>query len=265
MSTTSQQHSDHAMAETNHNRHSQGNSHAEVPASTQAELTISDKINTNTSVSLLIDIRDMNGNAVTEFDRFQEQVMHLIAVSDDLQIFQHLHSVYQGNGRFEAKAQFPQPGNYTLFSDYKPVGQAEQVAILKVQVDGTGAATAQIDWSYTKTFEQTIVDFAPTKAPIKVGEDITLGFALQDADTHQPVTDLQTYLGEKGHLVILRQSSALSREDYVHAHAVQNTPANQVHFATRFPRSGNYKLWGQCNRNGKIITADFWGRCIIGR
>jgi len=34
--------------------------------------------------------------------------MHLIAVSDDLQVFQHLHPGYKGNGRFEVETQFPQ-------------------------------------------------------------------------------------------------------------------------------------------------------------
>lgn len=227
MSTTTQQHSDHAMAETNHNHHSHGNSHAEAPALTQAKLTTSGKISPNTPASLLIEIQDVNGNAINQFNRFQEQVMHLIAVSDDLQVFQHLHPIYQGNGRFEVEAQFPQSGNYTLFSDYKPVGQAEQVSVLKTQVDGNIAGTAQIDWSYTKTFGQTIVGFAPTKTTIKVGEEVTLRFNLQDAATHQPVTDLQPYLCEKGHLVILRQSSALSREDYIHAHAVQNLSTGQ--------------------------------------
>jgi len=258
MSTTAQQHSNHAMVETTHNHHSHENSHTEASAFTQAKLTASGKISPNSSASLQIDIQNVNGNAITQFDRFQEQVMHLIAVSDDLQFFQHLHPVYQGNGRFDVKAQFPRSGNYTLFSDYKPVGQTEQVSVLKTQVDGNLAGTAQIDRNYTKTFGQTIVGFAPTQTTVKVGEEVTLRFNLQDAATHQPVTNLQPYLGEKGHLVILRQSSVLSREDYIHAHAVQNTPANQVHFVTRFPQPGMYKLWGQFNRNGEIVTADYW-------
>ncbi|MBD2695202.1 hypothetical protein H6G68_26375, partial [Anabaena catenula FACHB-362] len=45
---------------------------------------------------------------------------------------------------------------------------------------------------------------------------------------------------------------------YIHAHALNNTPTGQVHFMTSFPQAGKYKLWGQFNRNGKIITADFW-------
>jgi hypothetical protein len=65
-------------------------------------------------------------------------------------------------------------------------------------------------------------------------------------------------LGEKGHLVIVKQSSPLTKLDYIHAHGVKDSPSNQVEFITSFPRSGVYKLWGQFNRNDKIITADFW-------
>lgn len=257
MKSAHHQNTAHAMNEAGHHT-GHGLSHVDATTSTQAKLTTSGTVTLNTPASLQIDVQDANGNAIAQFDHFQEQVMHLIAVSDNLQVFQHLHPIYKGNGRFEVEAQFPQAGGYTLFSGYQPTGQTEQVSVLKTHVDGNTAPTAEIDWSRTKTFGQTVVDFAPTQATIRAGEEVTLRFNLQDATNHQPINDLQPYLGEKGHLVILRQSSSLSREDYIHAHAVQNTPANQVHFATHFPQPGTYKLWGQFNRNGEIITADYW-------
>uniref|UniRef100_B8HZN0 YtkA-like domain-containing protein n=1 Tax=Cyanothece sp. (strain PCC 7425 / ATCC 29141) TaxID=395961 RepID=B8HZN0_CYAP4 len=262
ITTITQQHSEHSVAETSHSHDSHGNTHSPPSPSTQATLTVPDKIRPNTPVSLQVDVKDQNGNALTQFDRFQEQIMHVIAVSQDLQIFQHLHPTYQGNGRFVVATHFPKSGNYTLFSDYQPAGQAEQVSVLKTKVDGDTPFVSQINWSRTKTFGQTIVSFAPAKVAIKAEEDVTLQFNLEDATTQQPITDLQPYLGEKGHLVILRQSKNLSRKDYIHAHAVQNTPANQVHFVTSFPQPGKYKLWGQFNRNGNIITADYWVEVI---
>lgn len=241
---------------TTHTAH--GNDHANTSASTQARLTTAGVITPNTSTTLQIDVQDSKGEAISQFDQFQEQIMHLIAVSDDLQVFQHLHPTYKGNGRFEVKVQFPQSGNYTLFSDYQPAGQPEQVSVLKTQVAGNNVPAPQANWSRTKTFNETIVGFVPNQATIRAGEDVVLRFNLQDANRNQPITDLQPYLGEKGHLVILRQSPALARENYIHAHAVKNTPTNQVHFATRFSQPGRYKLWGQFNQNSEIITADFW-------
>lgn len=250
----------HSTTHTPHSEHE--DDHANTSTSTQAKLTTTSVITPNTSTTLQINVHDQDGKAIAQFDQFQEQIMHLIAVSDDLQVFQHLHPTYKGNGRFEIETQFPQSGHYTLFSDYQPTGEAEQVSVLKTQVEGDNPPAAQVDWSYIKTFGQTKVSFAPTVATIKTGEEVILQFDLQDMASNQPITDLQPYLGEKGHLVIVRQSPALTRANYIHAHAVHDTPSNQVHFATRFPQPGKYKLWGQFNRNGEIITADFWVEVI---
>lgn len=255
-------HSDTAHAEeTKHSHpttHATSHDHASSSTSTQAKLTTAGVITPNTPTTLQIEVQDKDGNEIAQFDQIQEKIMHLIAVSNDLQVFQHLHPIYKGNGRFEVETQFPKSGNYTLFSDYQPTGQAEQVSVLKTQAAGNNPSAADVNWSRTKTFNKTVVGFAPTQATIRAGQEIIFRFNLQDATSYQPITDLQPYLGEKGHLIILRQSSALTREDYIHAHAVHKTPANQVHFATRFPQPGRYKLWGQFNRNGEIITADYW-------
>ncbi len=50
----------------------------------------------------------------------------------------------------------------------------------------------------------------------------------------------------------------LAAKDYIHAHAVKDSPDGQIEFMTKFPKPGKDKLWGQFNRNGKIIVADFW-------
>jgi hypothetical protein len=50
----------------------------------------------------------------------------------------------------------------------------------------------------------------------------------------------------------------LTKADYIHAHALQNTPSDEVHFMTKFPQPGTYKVWGQFNRDGKIVTSSFW-------
>lgn len=249
-------HSHPATHTTNHGEH--GDDHVNTSTSAQAKLTTTGVITPNTPTTLQIEVQDQDGNAIAQLDQFQEQVMHLIAVSDDLQIFQHLHPIDKGNGQFEVETQFPQAGSYTLFKDYQPTGQAEQVSVLKTQVAGNTSPTAEVNWSRTKTFHETIVGFAPNQATIRAGQEVIFQFDLQDATSNQPITDLQPYLGEKGHLVIVRQSPSLTRDNYIHAHAVHDTPNSQVHFATRFPQTGRYKLWGQFNRDGEIITADFW-------
>lgn len=228
--------------------------------SVQAKLTVPEAIAPNKPVNLAIDIQDKSGKAIAKFDTFQEQVMHLIVVSDDLQFFNHIHPVYKQNGRFEISTSFPRPGSYTLFSDYKPSGQKEQVSVLKTQVLGNSQSATQINFNRSKTVGNTKANLMFSQPTLKAGQEVMLVFDLRDAANNQPVKDLQPYLGERGHLVIVKQSSPLTRSDYIHAHAhaMEGMPPGEVHFMTSFPKPGKYKLWGQFNRNGRIVTTDFW-------
>ncbi|NEU82412.1 hypothetical protein [Nostoc sp. UIC 10630] len=258
ISAATHQYEEHSMGEINHREHSTSGAGDGKKAFTLAKLKVSSIITPNKSIPIVIDVQDSDGKAIANFDTFQEKLMHLILVSDDLQFFSHLHPTYKGNGQFEVATRFPQAGSYTFFSDYKPAGQTEQVSVLKTQVPGNSIAVPEIDLNRSKTFNDTKVNLTVSEPTVKAGKEVTLMFKLQDASNNQLLTDLQPYLGERGHLVILRQSTPLKAEDYIHAHALKDTPAGQVHFMTSFPQPGKYKLWGQFNRNGKIVTADFW-------
>ncbi|HBE20750.1 MAG TPA: hypothetical protein DEG17_18165 [Cyanobacteria bacterium UBA11149] len=244
----------HAMTDRNIN---EGEKESDS-VTTQAKLTIPPNIKSQTPVPLVIDIQDKEGKPIAKFQTFQEQLMHLIVVSEELDFFNHIHPTYKENGRFEVETNFPKSGNYTLFSDYQPAGGKERVSVLKAQIPGTNPSPAKIDLNLAKTFGDTKVSLTFSQPSLKVRQDVTLMFDLRDTATNQPITDLQPYLGERGHLVIIKQSSPLTKADYIHAHAVKDSPAGKVDFMTHFSRPGKYKVWGQFNRNGKIITADFW-------
>jgi hypothetical protein len=220
---------------------------------TTAKLTAGD-IQAGTDTKLVIEIKTKSGQAIDKFETFQTKLMHLIVVSDDLQTFSHIHPVYKQKGRFEVRANFPQGGKYTLVSDYKPVGQSEQVSLMQVKVAGKLAATPKVDFTKTKLIGGTKVQL--TADNLKAGQEAMLVFKIQQANG-QPVTDLQPYLGELGHLVIMKNSTPLTRADYIHAHAAHGG-GSEVHFMATFPKPGRYKMWGQFNRNGQIVTADFW-------
>ena len=250
-------HDDHA------NTHKHGES-SHDDKKTSVETTIAEaKLTTplnmlpNTIVPLLIDVQNPNGEPVKTFETFQEKLMHLIVVSDDLQFFNHLHPNYQNNGRFKVAASFPKAGKYTLFSDYKPAQSPEQISVLKTQIGGESPSATPINFDRSKIFGTAQINLISSQDHIKASEEVTLTFDLKDPVTNQPLTDLQPYLGEKGHLVIIKKSTPLTASDYIHAHALADDSAGKVTFATKFPTSGEYKLWGQFNRNGKIVTADF--------
>jgi hypothetical protein len=250
---SSNPHEGHVMNKSN------GAPESEQSDSTAITLTAPDQVTANTPTTLEIAVQNKQGKAIDKFDIFQEKLMHLIVVSDDLQFFDHLHPNYKGNGKFEVTANFAAAGNYTIFSDYKPTGQKEQVSIAKTTVTGANPTRNNIDFlERTKTVDLTKVALSISKPELQVGREVTFTFNLTDVNSDRPIQDLQPYLGERGHLVILRQSQSLSRADYIHAHALKNTPTGQVSFMTAFPQAGKYKLWGQFNRGGKIAIADFW-------
>lgn len=249
---------DLAQTGRSHEGHSMNDaSETKTNAAIQAKLTVPETVAVNTPVPLVINVQDATGKPINKFDVAHEQLMHLIVVSDDLEFFNHLHPRYEDNGRFTIEAQLPKSGGYTLFSDYKPTGQTHQVSALKTQVPGSSSSSPNVNFKRSQTFTNTKVDLELPTETVKAGEEVAITFDLKGSN-NQPVTDLQPYMGERGHLVILRQSPSLTSADYIHAHAVKNTTPGRVQFMTSLPQVGLYKLWGQFNRNGEIVTADFW-------
>lgn len=246
------------MGQANHLQHG-AHPAGTIEKSFQAKMTVPDEISQGRAFPIKILIRGDRGQNVSDFDMFQEKRMHLILVSDDLELFRHLHPEHKGNGYFLTETMLPEAGPYTLFCDYKPTGQKEQVSILKLSVKGTKQIPEPVNAKRTeKIVEDTEIslNFSPEK--VKPNEEITLKFDLKQAADGLPAKGLQPYLGEKGHLVVIRKSTALTASNYIHAHAMKEGGASEIKFMTRFPDAGIYKLWCQFNREGKILIADFW-------
>jgi hypothetical protein len=239
--------------------HQQHEKNHTTSVATQSKLIVPDKVTSTEAVPIVINIQDKAGKSIDKFDPVQEKQMHLIVVSDDLRFFQHIHPVYKDNGRFEINPNFPAPGNYTLFSDYKPAEQNEQVAVQKIVIPGEVPLPKDLEkFSSIKVLGDTKITSNLVESNLKSGKDVKLSFDLQSIAKKQSVKDLQPYLGEKGHLVIVKSSSPLSQTDYIHAHALKNSSADKIEFLTSFPQPGTYKLWLQFNHAGKVNTADFW-------
>lgn len=232
--------------------------HGGNPSTTKIELISPKNVSANKSIPLTIIVKNNNGTEVKNFDTFQTKQIHLIVVSDNLSYFTHIHPSYKGNGRFDVNETFPQPGSYTLFASYKPTGQEEQVAATKINIPGNASTVAEtINYNRTDIVGNTKVNLnIPTN--IKAGSEVNFLFDLQDKSNNQQIQNLQLYLGEKGHLVVIKQSESLTASDYLHIHPLKDGSSGQVHFMTTFSQPGKYKLWLQFQRNNKINTASFW-------
>jgi len=84
--------------------------------------------------------------------------------------------------------------------------------------------------------------------------ELKLNFNIKDAQTNEPVTDLQPFLGAVGHVVILTKDA----DKYLHVHPTDEKASGpDAEFMTTFPKSGVYKIWGQFQQNGKVFTVPF--------
>lgn len=200
---------------------------------------------------------------VTEFDVVHEKLLHLIVVSDDLSEFLHVHPDYQGDGVFVLDdALLPRAANYTLFADFTPTGDTQQVVSVPLATTDAVEAVAELVPSALETTVDPLTVRLDLPAELRAGEPVTLGLHISDSQTGEPVTTLDQYLGAAGHLVILDQTV----QTYLHTHPEHDEHAGHtmnpqygpdIEFTTEFPAVGSYALWLQVQYDGEIYTAPF--------
>ena len=190
---------------------------------------------------------------VTEFDLLHTKKVHFIAVREGLDQFMHLHPEVGSDGELTTAITFPVAGRYWLFADHQPQGGSPATARGEIVVAGDAPPaeklTANVPGRVTGNGLQAEIAVDSSGG----ASETSITFALLD-DAGAPVSDLQTYLGAMGHLVIL---SADGR-DYVHAHNdAKSAPDGRVTFEAHFPKPGNYKGWGQFRRGEVVSTVPF--------
>jgi uncharacterized membrane protein len=194
-----------------------------------------------------------------------EHPMHVTVVSADLARFDHVHPVPQPDGTLQLDYRFPVPGHYLVFAEYMPKGERDQVFRFPISA---GFAPGEPPLPVLRP------SVAPAE-PIAGQPDMTAELICQprtfSAGTHamllfrlsdrgQPVNDLEPYMGAMGHCAIISQDTGM----FLHCHPEQLYPPRagsrggpDIAFHTEFPTPGLYKVWGQFQRGGKVVVADF--------
>ncbi len=206
---------------------------------------------------------------VKDFNVQHEKLFHLFIVSSDLKHFDHIHPEQQKDGSFTVKTILPSAGLYHVYSDIFPVGGLPHVvhqslvtvgftgkiANLKAALKADAVAEKKVDG----------IRFTLNTAPMTLiaGQPTLLRYQLADVKTGEPVIDLEQYLGAWGHTMILSEDCT----DFIHSHPLEaklessskgkmQSPSN-VYFEANFLRPGNYRIWSQFQRAGKIITVSY--------
>lgn len=254
------------------------------------------EIRAGESVELMLQIVDnKTDEPVQEFEAVHGEKLHLVVVSNDLSWFSHVHPEYMSNGQFRITTTLPRAGKYRLYADYKPQGKEGEVALQEFTVRGENpfpdtanlAADEIVDTWIVKQAKaapkgkepaanarEYQVALMPMPEVFEVGKTVTLHFQVRDA-SGKPVQNLQPYLGAMGHSIALDTDA----QTYIHAHPSDDdahddhgdhaehgdhgqdhdheTGSADVMFNTAFPHAGLYRVWGQFQHNGEIITASF--------
>jgi plastocyanin len=189
-----------------------------------------------------------------------EKLMHLLIVSEDLSYFDHVHPEPQANGNFMVTTKVPTAGKYQLYLDYTPKGTGHQLGRMSIDVQGTAPAPVPlvVDTTDAKTVDGLTVTIKPSK-PYRAKDALTLNFAVADAKTGAPITDLEPYLGAFAHFVLIDEQQT----EFLHAHPLKDAENAQarggpeIGTQTLFPKAGVYKVWVQMQRQGKVIVVPF--------
>lgn len=190
---------------------------------------------------LIITLKDLDGNPISDLEVNHEKLLHLIVVSSDLKEYQHLHPQTNEPGVFKVPHSLPE-GEYKAFVDIKPTGKTYVVTPISFMVGENHTKHEEdsltVDTELTKEAGGHNVKMLPSS--LKVNEDIQLTFDLGGDIPEQ-------YLGALGHVVILDQKG----ENYIHVHPLEG---NKPVFATKFSEPGVYKIWAEFKFNGQVFV-----------
>jgi hypothetical protein len=182
-----------------------------------------------------------DGATVRDFDTEQARRMHVIVVRRDLRRYQHLHPTQGPDGVWTTPVTLPEAGVYRAFADFQTQG-AQHTLGTDLFVAGDfdpldlpePSTTAEVDGYEVKLHE-------------RAGR---IGFLVRRSG--KLVTDLQPYLGARGHLVALRQGDLA----YQHVHPDAG-PSPEIAFHTGTTEPGTYRLFLQFRHQDRVHTAAF--------
>ena len=166
-------------------------------------------------------------------------------------------------------------GRYHLFGDLvHRTGVSETVASSFETPGVTGAPLRGDDsrWAATEPVRERIV-WVRDEQPL-VAKRLTMFTFRLDDESGRPVRDLELYMGMPGHAVFVRRD----RSVFAHVHPSGSAPMAALEIAAQgnmphaahdavlpptvsfpygFPEPGDYRIFVQMKRGGRVITAAF--------
>jgi hypothetical protein len=203
--------------------------------------------------------------------------------------FYHLHPDQTQDGVFALDLPSIDAGHYRIFADVvRATGFPDTMMTEMEFQQNAGVALAGDDSEVTATSfgDSSSNEISPladgghmvwereSSAPV-IGRLTWFRFKVEDKDG-KPVNDLEPYMGMAGHAVFVRSDESVfahvhpagsvpmaalqlaqNEGNAVSEHNMPMTLPSEVSFPYGFPRAGDYRLFVQIKRNGKVETGVF--------
>ncbi|MEO5906349.1 MAG: heavy metal-binding domain-containing protein [Saprospiraceae bacterium] len=222
-------------------------------ASTQYEMrvvSIPEMIEAGKPVKLAFTPGVAGNTTQVPLDEVHEHKIHVIVVSKDLGWYDHIHPEYQADGSYVIEETFPSGGEYIIFSDYNPTGGGNQVSRSTWTVNGVSKKPETFT---TQDLSDEVDVYAVVLKP-EADKFLTNNLnhmGVEVTEKGKPVTNFETVMGAKGHLVIVSGDG----QKYIHVHPDEVEGKLDLH--THFEQQGIYRAFFQFQTNGKLHTSYF--------
>jgi hypothetical protein len=236
---------------------------------------------------LALTLRDpgwIGSRRLDDFVADHDHLMHLFVVSPTLDRLWHLHPAETATAAFEQRLPDMPPGHYELFADLVHATGVSETVVARLEAPAFQGAPLTGDDSAFTADDSTKIVWVRDEKPLVPRRLTMFTFRVDDA-SGQPATDLELYMGMPGHAVFVRRD----RRVFAHVHPAGSAPmaalaigqrglaaANRGdeaaadpharHAATRpstvsfpygFPEAGDYRIFVQVKRSGRIVTSAF--------
>jgi hypothetical protein len=206
-----------------------------------------------------------------DFVADHDHLMHLFVVSPTLDRLWHLHPAETATAAFEQRLPDMPPGQYELFADLVHATGVSETVVAKLEAPAFQGAPLTGDDSAFTADNGTKIVWVRDEKPLVPKRLTMFTFRVDDA-SGQPATDLELYMGMPGHAVFVRRD----RRVFAHVHPAGSappprgagaapdpharhtaTPPSTVSFPYGFPEAGDYRIFVQVKRSGRIVTSAF--------
>jgi hypothetical protein len=223
------------------------------------------------------------GAVVKDFEVVHTKLFHLFVISQDMEFFEHLHPEMRDDGTWTLETSVPKAGYYQVLCDFMPKGGSGQFLKAPLVTAGyagdlaSDSARLAADTVFRKSEGDVTATLSLNRPRLASCEYSHLTFNLTDTATARPITDLQTYLGQFSHMLLMSEDM----QCYVHAHPMNLIVAEEdgagipeyiippdadldairggptVTFDALLPKAGLFRAWVQFQRHDQVRTLAF--------